>query len=612
MRKWIVFGLAWCIGSAHAAASLTQANGRYTLALDYVEVMLGGSKAIYKANLHANTLTTFTLDAASVGTTSMNTSADPATTPRVTLSNGLYVLEIPSVSVNGQPYAASLGSGDLANFNVDFNTVKTLSASLPTGVAITNVNGQTVGTLAIASSTKLTLNWTPPAGASTYRIVARETGGVGTVSGTASAGASSVTLSGLKASTRYAINVTACLNAACSAQASAAAVFATTPDEYWQLQGASGNGYASVTKAVSNGSSLSWVMRWGSEAGAAYSGRYQYYYKGNSSFGVGIAMATTSGSGTDTATLTSFTADSSAGLRNPCADPRVTTGCPPSAAYFINAIQAVPLKTVGKVRVFFEANDATESGQPTRIYSLDSQDGLVGLDFNRGSATSCGGIGSTDYTSTGNCKPDLVIGVSNDTGTYRSPLSNARQFKIGWDWLADWRWDQAVGTFMIVTGADACGKTSNGLFHASWDGSKWTIATDSAGCAIPLVKAAHGPVLVPLGAARYKMYYEDETNGPESGKPLRLVYADASWSAAASTIDIGDWEATSMAREVHFLWPDGSLLDAQDEAGLGDHMVITPAGTLDQQFMFVNLGGFDNSKWKAASYGLGLAKLLNP
>lgn len=81
---------------------------------------------------------------------------------------------------------------------------------------------------------------------------------------------------------------------------------------------------------------------------------------------------------------------------------------------------------------------------------------------------------------------------------------------------------------------------------------------------------------------------------------------------ASTAVDVGDWEASSIARNVHFLWPDGSVLDAQDEAGLGDHMISMPAGTLDQQFMFVNLGGFDNTKWKAVSSGLGLARLLNP
>ena len=68
----------------------------------------------------------------------------------------------------------------------------------------------------------------------------------------------------------------------------------------------------------------------------------------------------------------------------------------------------------------------------------------------------------------------------------------------------------------------------------------------------------------------------------------------------------------TLARQVNFLWPDGSLLDAQDEAGLGDHMILTPTGSLDLQYMFLNRGGFDNSKWKASSAGLGIAVLLNP
>lgn len=609
----LVLGLACVANGALAASSLVIASDRSTLVLDYLEVFIGGSKTTYQANLvSTDNLASFSpISASAVGA---NSAADPATTPRLSLVNGNYVLEIPSVSVGSQTYAVNLvSSNNLASFSVDNGSLKSVGSSKPSSVAIAAVNSQTVGTSSIASSTQRTVSWVAPSGASatSYQIDAREISGVGKISTSATAGATSATLTGLKASTDYVVNVTACFNTACSVQATSTAATTTTPGEYWQLQG-SGNGYAAVSKVVADGSSLSWVMRWGSEAGSSYSGRYQYYFKSNLASTRGIGIATTSASGTSTSTLGAFTQNTAAGLRNPCNGPDSTADCPSSAAYFINAIQAVPL-TSNKMRIFFEALDATETAQPTRIYQLDSQDGLVGQDFNASSSVAyCGGVGSTDYMAGGSCAPSVTVGVSTDTGSKKSALSQARQFKIGWDWLKDWRWDEAVGTFMVITGADACGKEVDALFYATWDGSKWTVATDSAGCATPIVSAAHGPVLVPLGGASYKMYYEDQSGGTQSGKPLRFVYADGSWSGTAGSVDIGDWEPSAKARDVTFLWPDGTALDAQDEAGLGDHMVITPAATLDPQYMYVNLGGFDNSKWKAMSSGLGLAKLLNP
>lgn len=614
MRPHMLLAL-FCFGSCQAATTLTNSAGRYTLKMDYLTVLAGSSKLAYKASLTSTDLQTFSVDLSSVAAVTTDSSADPAVIPQLVIAGGKYTLEIPSLAVSGKNYAVSLSSVDLSRFSVDASSLKTLAGNAPTGVAASNVNSQTVGGRSIASTTQLTVSWTAPSGAavSSYKITARESDGVNSVSAVASANETSTTLKALKASTKYQINVTACLDSTCTSQATAAAVSATTPDEYWQLQG-SGTGYSGVTKVVSDGTSLSWVMRWGSEAGTANSGRYQYYYKANATGRTGIGIANTSKSDISVATLASFTANTAAGLRNPCNSPESPfTDCPSiGAGYFINAIQAVPLAKEGKVRVYFEAIDAREPNQPTRIYSLDSQDGLIGLDFNSSASLAyCGGTGSTDYAAGNNCAPKVEMGVSTDSAGTQAPFTAARQFKIGWDWLTDWRWDGAAGTFMIITGDDACGLYRNSLFYAAWNGSQWIPVTDSKGCARPLVSKAHGPVVVPLGGARFKVYYEDETNGTQSGKPLRFIYSDGSLTGTGS-VEMDDWESSAKARDVHFLWPDGSLLDAQDEAGLGDHMVLTPAGTLDQQFMYVNLGGFDNSKWKAASSGLGLAVLLNP
>lgn len=480
------------------------------------------------------------------------------------------------------------------------------SHAAPSNVVVSNVGAQTIGSNTFYSSTQLSVTWNPPSNETVdhYVITATESVMNTTVSMNASANATSATLDGLKAATTYTVTVKACGDSSCSKSSSASAS-GSTFEEYWQLQG-SGNGYENMTKNVDEGSVLSWVMRWGSEAGEN-AGKYQYYYKTNSTNREGIAIATTSGKSDDSSTpQIPFTPITTVGLRSACSSALGSniSSCPNTAAYEIDSVQAVPM-TNGKILAFFEASDI-RNNKSTRIYSLDSLDGLVGQDFNKGETQSyCGGIGSTDYATGGPCEPTLLVDV---LGT--SPLLNARQFKIGYNWNSDWRWNGASGTFMVITGEDTCNKYTSGLFYATWNGSQWSVLKDSNNCAKPLVPLAHGPVLVPLGGVAYKLYYEDTTNG-QSGKPLRIIYGNGVITGNSANVDFDDWESYNNARQVNFFWPDGSLLDAQDESGLGDHMILTPTGKLGKQLMFMNLGGMDNSKWNKGSAGLGMAILLN-
>lgn len=73
-----------------------------------------------------------------------------------------------------------------------------------------------------------------------------------------------------------------------------------------------------------------------------------------------------------------------------------------------------------------------------------------------------------------------------------------------------------------------------------------------------------------------------------------------------------DFESYETARDVHFVWPDGSDLTIYEESGLGDHFIYLPTLDLDQQYMVLNLGGMDDDSPKEGSTGLGLAILLNP
>lgn len=604
-------------GQASAEAPSVQVSGNtYTVNVPYLEYQAGGVKSAYSASFSGSQTSSLRLDIASVRKLSVDTAASATTTPSLTQTAGKFQLALPYLEyVSGTSRVAfglTLSSSDLAIFSLDaasLTIVSTEALAGPSAVTVTASEPQTVGGNSFAASTKLAVAWSAPTyPVDHYLITATEA--LKNTSVTSTSKTTSSTLTDLKAATSYSVQVKACKDSVCGAFGSASPVAAATSAEYWQLQG-TGNTYPTMTHTVSDGSVLSWVMHWGSEAGSALAGRYQLYYKTITVGRTGIGIANTTGSSGDIATLTSFKTDTSLGLRAPCTTP-TNSDCPSGAsALVIAAVQAVPLKASQKVRMFFEAASVKESNSlPTRIYSLDAQDGLKGQDFNSSATLSaCGGAGSTDYGVGGACEFTPVIGLKGDS-KLPSPLTQARQFKIGYPTLDSWLWDEAVGSFMVVTGDDACGKYLDALYYATYDGKNWSVLTDSAGCAKPLQSAGHGPVLVHLGAARYKLYYEDSVNGRSSNKPLRMRYADGASSGSAS-VDFDDWEAQSNAREVNFLWPDGSLLDISDESGLGDHMILT-GDTLATQTMFLNLGGFDNPKWLKGSSGLGIAKLLNP
>jgi hypothetical protein len=374
-------------------------------------------------------------------------------------------------------------------------------------------------------------------------------------------------------------------------------------DEYWQLQG-SGHTYDSAQTIVDDGSTLAYALRYG-EGSGDMQGNSKLYYNPNptSTWGAGVRVATNHSTGTELDDVDSYEAID-AGIKIVCEQINLKN-CSAHDAYWITASQAVPLASDEVVRLFFEASDMSAGGMTsTKIFSLDSQDGYVGEDFAKGSATVCGGKKSTDYAEGGACALTSVLDTNEETG-----LSQARQFKIGLPTLDTWLWDESPGTFMVITGADQCRQTNDGLFYAVWSGSAWEVVKDDEGCAQPLVPYAHGPVLVHFGEGRYKMYYEDimsNVNLARVDKPLRFITADATRTGDPDLVDLADWDSYKDAGEVHFLWPDGRELSAADESGLGDHFIFTPDG-LDSQVMYFNLGGMDNSTSRMGSRGLGVA-----
>ena len=441
------------------------------------------------------------------------------------------------------------------------------------------------------SSTRLRIEWSPPAASvATYEITAAESIGATSLVTETDGTATHAILTNLKSDTTYEVNIRACLDPQCgeSFVADLSAVGRTSP-EYWQLEG-SGHGFENAHQIVDDGNVLSYVFVYGEGAPADLVGRARLRFKAHFDIeeGPGIHAAISQNVVTDeTDSVSAFVHEP--GYR--VANPEMET---PLVRQFA-AFQTIPLTEAmgGAIRLLFEAEGG--DGQ-NRLMYLDSQDGLVGLDFHPGEPTTVGAPG--DYEVGSLTEPHVAVGVDG-TG-----LSIVRQSKMGWPTLDSWAWDGAEGSFLIMTAADECGQTNDGLFQANWSGTEWQVQRGADDCATPLVLSAHGPVIVHLGGTRYKLYYEDATNG-RNDKPFRMIYGD--------TIDqIEDWESAEHGREVHFLWPDGSQLSGANEAGLGDHVIFMPTGNLDHQMMFMNLGGLDDSSQPMPSLGIGLAHLINP
>jgi hypothetical protein len=484
-------------------------------------------------------------------------------------------------------------------------TTTTTTLAPPSNLSVSNTGSQTVGSQTFYSSTKLNVSWTAPGySVDHYEITATESIQNTQVSTTSAI--ASVTLSGLKAATSYGVTVKSCANSSCSQSATATAVTATTSSEYWQLQG-SGATTAGLTRIVSDGNVRISATRIGSDAGTSTAGKIQLYYGPNGATSQLQALSTAitasaASSGTPSSYLSFTSSRATTGLISPA------TSAP--AVQQIATGQGVPLSASlgSKVRLFFEAKG---SDNKTRIYYLDSQDGYVGQDFNSGSPTTCST--TADYSSGGGCVPNVVIGVEGDSANANSKISNARQFKLGFPILSDWRWDGATGTFMVFTTDSVTGCSTSNMNHgyAVWSGTSWVVQYESSGCP-KLFKSAQAAFPMHLGGVRFKLYYGDPsvTTGKTGSMPFlgpkKLIFADGAVSGSAGTVDFEDWESQTVARDVVFLWPNGEQFDSTAEGYIDDYHFLAPTASLDLQVMYLAITNGTEVPFGAA------AILLNP
>lgn len=627
--------LLWTVGAsmgamatatAQSIPTLTLGTSTHTLQVPYVEVHLGSDKQAFSIQLDSTDLHTWMLDTRSVAPTALVSS--PTRPPPSLVLGALanppyaYTLRLPyleySAPAGKVAFSVELDSQNLSQFKLNAASLKSVTvsnnggsttptmASAPTAVGVAVVAPRSVGAQSMASSTQLSILWKAPGSGAVhhYEVIATESNQNTQVSTTTST--TSTTLTGLRAATAYGIVVKACADAACTSSASSDSASGTTPTEYWQLQG-TGNTTAGLTKLVSDGNVRISATRFGSDAGTSTAGKIQLYYgpMGNKTktgrSTLSTAITSVVASVTSPSSYLSFTSTGgSTGLTSPSS--------PSSGIKMVMTGQGVPLSS-GRVRLFFEAQGTDGL---TRIYSLDSQDGYVGQDFDSSSGTLCGEK-NTDYVS-GGCLPKVEITVATDSGG-NAKLNNVRQHKVGFPVLDDWRWDEKAGTFMVFTVDGISGCTSSPMNHgyAVWDGSRWKVQYGSDGCP-KLFKSAQAAFPMHLGGAKYKMYYGDPsvTTGKVTSStlpflgPKKLIYADGAVSGTSSVVDFEDWEAQSSARDVVFLWPNGDKMDSLSEGYINDYHFMAPTAHLDVQVMYLAITNSTEVPFGAT------AILLNP
>lgn len=579
--------------AAQTAPSLNVSGATYTLSIPYLEYGSGSTKLAYSANLSTTNLAAFTLDSNSVKTTALVTAAsNPATFAAIT---GGYRLSLPYLEFTNagstKAYTAKLTTTDLKSFTIDTGSVQEVAVqtvlAAPSAVTLTELNKQSVGSATFGASSKLGVSWTAPNGYTVdhYEITASESLMNTSVVISASATATSATLTSLKAATSYSVVVKACKDSNCSNAGKASTVTATTPSEYWQLQG-TGNTVSTLSKPVADGNARLSATRFGPEAGSV-ANTVQFYYGPAGVMGLAVAASGTVSTATPASYLNFTSYATTSGIISPTN--------PTSGIKSIATGQGVPLSAAmgAKVRLFFESNDADGK---TRIYSVDSVDGYIGRDFNSGSATTCSASG--DYLSGGNCPTTVVIGVEGDTVNANTKFTAARQNKVAYPTQTDWRWDGAVGTFMVFTVDQISGCTTGSHNHAYavWNGSKFVVQYDSSGCP-KMFKSAQAALPMHIGDVRYKMYFGDPSisTGKTTGStlpfvgPKKLIYADGRSSGDTSIVDYEDWESVANSRNVVFLWPNGEQLNDAAEGYIDDFHFLAPTGSLDLQVLYLTI-----------------------
>ncbi|TND07447.1 MAG: hypothetical protein FD123_3225 [Bacteroidetes bacterium] len=460
------------------------------------------------------------------------------------------------------------------------------------GVSVAYVNPQTHGTYTMYSASKLRVSWTAPGSYAVdhYEVIATESiKGTSEVSSTPAAQLSD-TLELLKSATAYRINVRACADASCSSYLACAAneTQSTTWEEYWQVQGTD-SGFDDASHLISDANTLNYAFVYGSSwAPPGYQDKIRYYYNplAANEKGAKPAITTQAGVTGNLPSVTTFSANTGTGFLSN------SMQCPTNdnAINFIGQTIAVPFN--GQVRMFMES---TGDDNHSRIYSIDSQDGYIGKDFDSSGDSACNCQGG-DFVFGANCSLDTVLGIASDANfSQNQKISDVRQFKIGYPMGNDWLWNGSSNSFMVCTVdlTDLNGpntyRMTQAFAHYDSLTQNWTIEYN--GSYPKMFDGMQAPSIVHMGGNRYKIYFSynwvlKNQQLSFTTKEVRVVYG----YDKNGVIYFDDWETVAQGRNVNFLWANNILLLQPHETQFDDFHMFAPTGDPDFQVMYTNVG----------------------
>ncbi len=405
-------------------------------------------------------------------------------------------------------------------------------------------------------------------------------------------GETSTVLHGLRSETTYTVSVQPCQSVDCGAPDDAsvdgATVDAATARMIWQIAG-SDPGFENADPIMENTNTKGFGLYMGLDAPESVRGMSQLYYDTNVRDNKGIRMAVASEAPEDVTEVLDYLALEDQGLmREDSGDGQ------PSGP---QTHQPVPVAS-GAIRMFFEGVLEGEDGDG-RLFSVDSQDGWIGRDFNPGTSTDCM---YEEIVTGGACEPTVVL--QNETTGGPAGVRDVRQSKLVYPMFDDWIWDESAGSVIITTihfteAAGSCSETFFNMGVAIYDGSDWSLQMDDAGTGCPAVlPGIQAPMPAHMGLGRHMIIFSDNQEAVmdmSTDKVLKVLYVDAANTGDATLIEVADFEAREDAREVTTVWPDGTELSVEDEKKFDDYGIFSPTNDPEHLIMYANMSCDDGT-----------------
>jgi hypothetical protein len=450
------------------------------------------------------------------------------------------------------------------------------------------------------SSTSLYFNWLAPEGSIDHYELHYETSESSSKTLLIDANQSSVIIEELKSNTQYNLQIVACINDDCSEQVEAEEesnnFSSITPIEVWQFIG-EGNSTEGLVRILPQGSRSPSAL---SISGIEQERVIISYIDPSTTGGVRFARITSiDDSEENDNSVINVTMFEENGLSNSFDDSRSI-----NSVHFTSA-QMKPTMVNGEpvIRLFATAEDIDGNGT---LFSIDSTDGLDGIDYRIGSDTLCDSL--TQYNSDEHCQLEYLI--SPDQVITTPPILSYERLQLGWRTYEEAQGGINQNPFLIAQGIGSCQQDDAypHLFTLNHDEAynDWSIQTDDDSCAKPLVTNAMYPALVNHHTSQMKMYYYSTLDST-----YKLLYLDSQ-----NDIFSPDFiEVQSAARDIQFIYANGVQVEPQIIQQMHEISIFIPPSSLStenntqqSQWMLITLPDDDGEP----NGGVGLAFLKNP